>query len=344
MPSPNNLAIIAAAGSCKTQYIVDSALADTGKRVLITTYTNENLAQLVSRLSGGTGVLPSHITVMSWFSLLLNQCARPYQRAILEEPGLIVGIDFIGARARFTAQSTPVPYFLDRRGNMYRDGVSDFACKVNAATSGMMIQRLEDMFDHIYIDEFQDIVGYDLDLLDLLLRSSIDVTVVGDPRQFTYETNRARRNKKYEGKGIVSWLQQRRDLIRLELRTESYRCNQDICDFADGLYPDLERTVSKNLETTGHDGIFRIAPSEVETYAAQYSPSVLRYQKSADTCGLEAMNIGMAKGLTFDRVLIFPTEPMKAYFKTRDPSKAGAKEKLYVAVTRAKYSATFVIP
>lgn len=43
MPSHNNLAIIAAAGSRKTQYIVEKALANPSKRVLVTTYTNENL-------------------------------------------------------------------------------------------------------------------------------------------------------------------------------------------------------------------------------------------------------------------------------------------------------------
>jgi ATP-dependent DNA helicase UvrD/PcrA len=59
--------------------------------------------------------------------------------------------------------------------------------------------------------------------------------------------------------------------------------------------------------------------------------------------GLPAINIGMSKGSTYDRVLIFPTKPMLAYLKTGDLAKVGAVEKLYVAVTRARYSAGFVV-
>jgi hypothetical protein len=46
--------------------------------------------------------------------------------------------------------------------------------------------------------------------------------------------------------------------------------------------------------------------------------------------------------MTFDRVLIFPTGPMKAYLKTKDLAKAGDLAKFYVGVTRARYSVTFV--
>jgi DNA helicase II / ATP-dependent DNA helicase PcrA len=186
--------------------------------------------------------------------------------------------------------------------------------------------------------------GYDLELLELLMKSPIAITVVGDPRQATFVTNNAAKNKQYKGSGIVDWLSKRAELCRVENRVESYRCNQEICDFADDLYPDLVRTVSKNTEITGHDGIIEIKKSDVPAYAEQYAPVVLRYNKNSDTCGLEAMNMGTSKGSTFDRVLIFPTTPMIKYCKTRDANQAGDRAKLYVAVTRAKYSAAFVLP
>jgi DNA helicase-2/ATP-dependent DNA helicase PcrA len=55
------------------------------------------------------------------------------------------------------------------------------------------------------------------------------------------------------------------------------------------------------------------------------------------------MNIGLAKGRTYDRVLIFPTKPMKEYLKTQEVAKAGDIAKLYVAVTRARFSVAFVV-
>jgi hypothetical protein len=55
------------------------------------------------------------------------------------------------------------------------------------------------------------------------------------------------------------------------------------------------------------------------------------------------MNFGISKGSTFDRVLIFPTTPMRQYLEHRDPSKLKRPESLYVAVTRARYSVAFVV-
>ncbi|MEI2819502.1 MAG: UvrD-helicase domain-containing protein [Marmoricola sp.] len=49
MASTNEV-VIACAGSGKTTYLVDRALADPTKRALIITYTNENLREIKSRL------------------------------------------------------------------------------------------------------------------------------------------------------------------------------------------------------------------------------------------------------------------------------------------------------
>lgn len=58
-PSPSNRAIIAAAGSGKTGYVIAQALAaPPGRRVLITTYTRENRAQILRRFGDAHGCLP----------------------------------------------------------------------------------------------------------------------------------------------------------------------------------------------------------------------------------------------------------------------------------------------
>ncbi|WP_339151649.1 UvrD-helicase domain-containing protein [Streptomyces sp. F41] len=230
MQSPNNRAVIAAAGSRKTQHIIDCVVANPSKRVLVTTYTNENLHQIVSRLSAGTGVLPRHVTVMGWFTFLLNECARPYQSFVLGEAGMMGRLNFVGQRSRYIPKSKPQQYYLDRGKSAYRDGVSAFSFEANKLSKGMVVDRLSRMYDHIFIDEIQDMAGYDLELLDLLMKSPISVTVVGDPRQATFATNNATKNSKYKGSGIVEWLATRTDLCLVENRVESYRCNQVICE------------------------------------------------------------------------------------------------------------------
>lgn len=345
MPSHNNTAIIAAAGSRKTQHIIDCVSADPTKRVLVTTYTNENLRQIVERLSAPTGMLPKHVTVLGWFSFLLNECARPYQSAVLGEVGVMRGLDFVGSRPRFAKQSNPRTYYLDKHGAIYRDAVSAFACEANRLSGGKVVDRLSRMFDHIYIDEVQDMAGHDLELIDFLFQSPVAVTVVGDPRQATYATNNSNKNKKYKGGAIAAWLHKRANRCTIENRVESYRCNQAICDFADELYPDLASTISKNCEVTSHDGVFAIKPSEVMAYVEKYNPIILQYDIRSKTQGLEAMNMGQSKGSTFDRVLIFPAGTMAQYYRHRDTTKLAdvTRAKLYVAVTRARYSVAFVI-
>jgi superfamily I DNA/RNA helicase len=195
MPSHNNRAIIAAAGSRKTQFIVEQALVDPSKRVLVTTYTNENLRHLASRLAHGNGVVPSHVTLVGWFSFLMNECARPYQRALLKQPNLIRSLNFEGSRKKYTPRLQTQQFFLDSNHDIYCNGVSHFVCEVERVTGGLVVKRLSEMFDHIYIDEIQDVVGHDLDFLDCLMGSSLALTVVGDPRQHTYSTNTSNRNK-----------------------------------------------------------------------------------------------------------------------------------------------------
>jgi DNA helicase-2/ATP-dependent DNA helicase PcrA len=204
---------------------------------------------------------------------------------------------------------------------------------------------LERIYAHIFIDEVQDLVGYDLDVLDSLLVSGIKLILVGDPRQHTFATNIGPRNKKYRGARLADWFAKRADVCTFEPRNYSYRCNQAICDFADAIYPNLPATTSIDVAPTGHDGIFQVATEDVPGYIAEHHPvTVLRHDKNVDTAGLPAMNIGIAKGSTFDRVMIFPTKPMLKYLEDGDETKLKAPERLYVAVTRARFSVAFVVP
>src|SRR6056297_3725572 len=158
----NNTVLLAAAGSRKTEHIIDSALAVSEGRALITTYTNENQRHIAKRIRDKVGSIPPNIAIMGWFTFLISECAKPYQRAITGEPLKIRGLNFKGRRNRFAKKSN-LRYFLDSSNDMYRDGVSDFVVALNHHTDGAIVDRLERIFSHMFIDEVQDLVGYDLD-------------------------------------------------------------------------------------------------------------------------------------------------------------------------------------
>lgn len=60
------------------------------------------------------------------------------------------------------------------------------------------------------------------------------------------------------------------------------------------------------------------------------------------------MTFGESKGRTCDHVLIVPTEPVIKFLKKManpfgNSSTAISKNKLYVAITRARYSVAFIV-
>jgi DNA helicase-2/ATP-dependent DNA helicase PcrA len=342
MRSNSNRAVIACAGSGKTTSIVEGALQQgEHQRILVVTYTNENVEELRGAFMSRAGVVPPNVHVVSWFVFLLRDGVRPYQNHLVSRERVRTVL-FELRRQVFRRKAD----YLSSAGDIYGDKVSEFVVECNRVSGGLIVRRLERMYDQIFVDEVQDFAGYDLDLLQQLFLSSIHVTVVGDPRQATFSTNRAMRNKQYRGSQVYEWLKQREAAgeVTVEDKAESHRCNQEICAFADRLYPDYPKTTSLNSTRTSHDGIFQVPMRDVGKYVEMYQPVVLRYSKATSTAGLRGFNIGVCKGRTFDRVLIFPTNKMLAYLRTMDATQAGDASKFYVAVTRARYSVAFVIP
>lgn len=311
--------------------------------MLLAAYTTENQNQVSDRVRSVTGVIPSHITVTGWMSLLINEGAKPYQRAISGKPFFITGMNFDGEPRRGINKTNP-RYFLDSKGRLYRRNLSDFVVQLNKATDGAVIRRIERLYSHILIDEAQDLSGWDLDLLDLLLQADVDVTLVADPRQHIYATNQNPKNKGKGGANLLEWVEERSSICAIEKRVENYRSNQPICDFADSLYPDLPKSKSVAKKHNGHSGIHMLKASDVETYWHNHQPQVLRNNLKSSTMELEAINFGISKGSDFDHVLIFPTQPIRKFLADGDPStlKPVTRAKLYVAVTRARHSVAFV--
>ena len=75
---------MAAAGSGKTEYLVDSALAcDSEQAVLLSTYTENGCREIHRRVLGKAGRVPSNLAIMPWFTFLIRHGAKPYQNPII---------------------------------------------------------------------------------------------------------------------------------------------------------------------------------------------------------------------------------------------------------------------
>jgi len=340
----NNTVVISAAGSRKTTYIVEQSLGNPTEEILILTYTIENLNQIKDYFIELNGIVPKNVKIQGWYTFLLQDCVRPYQSFVYPNQRIENIFLISGKSALFANKNDVKKYFLTKSETIYTDKISEFACRCNELSDGLVVGRLEGIYHRIYIDEVQDLAGYDFELLELLFKSQISITVVGDNRQATYATNYSPRYATFKGQNIIKlfkeWEQKR--LCSIQERNECYRCNQSICDFADLLYPEMAKSVSKQIRKTDHDGLFLVSRKDLDSYLQEHRPVILRYKISKETECLEAINFGLSKGQTFDRILIFPTGPIRNYLKTGKLEAIGDKPKFYVAITRAKFSVAFL--
>src|SRR3569833_326453 len=227
--------------------------------------------------------------------------ARPYQSVMVNVR--ISGIRWVEGRSDIYARSNDTLRFYFGGGtDIYSDKLSRFISECNRATHGAVIRRREERFRRLYIDEIQDMAGYDIDLIELILRSKLQVILVGDHRQATFRTNNSPKNSAYSGVNIIDkFMEWRKDaLCALSYQRETYRCNQKIADLADLFFPKEPKTISLNTESTGHDGVFCVRERDVAEYVERYRPQILRLDARTSCAGYRAMNFGDSKGLTFN--------------------------------------------
>jgi len=349
MPS-NNRIRIACAGSGKTTRIAADACADDANRSALITYTRNGSSELREKVFICNGFIPIGMEVGTWFTFLLRHFVRPYQRALYDQAPIRKLAFMEGRSTRYKKKSDIQHFYFRSPGEIYSDKIAQFACAVIEATGGLPLRRIEGIYDQIFIDEVQDLAGYDLDLLEHLLATRVGVTMVGDVRQATYATNRSARNKKFFGPKIIEKFEQwhRAGKSKLEFETRSHRCVQDICTVADRFYPSLPSTQSENDLVTGHDGVFAVRHSDVSEYLETFAPQTLRLDRRTRNVPGCPINFGAAKGKTFERTLIFPHGKFLEVLRTGDVASLGDASstvaKVYVAVTRARQSVGIVIP
>lgn len=339
-----NEIVIAAAGGGKTTRIVRTALDTPSDRSAIVTYTQNNVSEITNKLYALNRAIPPSVEVWSWYSFILRELARPYQAALID--GRVNGIFWNQKRSdRFARKIDTDRFYFSLNNLIYSDKISQFILACNDASDGAVIKRLEQRFDRIYIDEVQDLAGYDLDLVELILRSRVKMTLVGDHRQATFRTNNAAKNSGYRGINIEKKFREWSNikLCSISYDVVSHRCNQAIADVADQFFPKEPRTKSTNQHTTGHDGVFAVPTSRVAAYVARYQPQVLRMDVRTNCNDYPAMNFGESKGLSFDRVLIFPHKLGRKWLSTGDLIHIkDSCPKMYVGVSRARFSVAFV--
>ncbi len=350
--------MIAGAGAGKTTFLVERALSLPGY-TLITTYTIRNSEEIKDKIRVlNHGVVPGNIEVLPWDTFLIQHGAKPFQRSLRFSDGrpapLVRGMLLVNSQAEGAPRkmnSKQYGYYMTSSGQIYSDKLANYVCQCDDASDGAVIKRIIGCYNRIYIDEVQDLAGYDLEIINRLLhQTQAEIIMTGDPRQFIFRTHWEKKNQPYNTGKIDTYITDRcRDtdcMIDYKTLNRSFRCRPELCDFSSLLYSEFPPVQSiTEYNDTLHDGVFLVREEDVDDYLDRLNPVIQLRWNARVIVNPRAMvlNMGEAKGTTFDRVLIYPTTDMLKWISDhgQDLSQE-ARSKLYVALTRARYSVGIV--
>lgn len=364
--------LLASAGAGKSERIAKEALkrAATGGKVLLLTYTINNQFELVRHICRLNKFQPYNVAVKGWFSFLLEDMVRPYQCCIVPEriSGTILNsgnphlgrsksgktFNLPGRAEKINGQCNPLHYVTKEDTKVHTHYLAKLAAIVNEKTGGKSARRLTEIYDAVFIDEIQDLVGWDFAVIRAIVEaSSTEFDCVGDFRQSVYQTSETTKKPQTSTEKLAEF----RDMgFAIDDLAISWRCIQSICDLADrlhsndGLYvPTKSQVVAVPPEYADHHGVFAVPASCIGDYINTYNPVILRWDRRTkkQLCeGRTVYNFGESKGLGFERVLIIPPNRHAKFLcgdttAFDDSSTDDSRNKLYVGITRARYSVAF---
>lgn len=315
--------IQAVAGAGKTTYILNQLNLD--DCVALITYTKNNQEQLKNIIIKKFGYYPSNIHVFGLFEFLYSFCYRPLQNRY-DNDGICFDQPSFYLKGYHTAD-----------GRIFSNQISRFLLKEKI----QYIDRIDKFFDHIYIDEVQDLKSDDFDWLMSLEKLTIPVTLVGDFYQSTFSSSR--RGKKGNTKQSNFKIYQNTfitnkfhfDKVKL---VASHRCSASLSQFVKnklGIDMESHRIDETSIELVSDLGSIKDL--------LENDNIIKLFYRNSDKYNFNSDNWGNVKGLTFQNVcVVLNATTFKKYPDQLHTLASTTLSKFYVACTRTKGNLIFI--
>lgn len=329
-----NQLILAVAGSGKTTHIVEQLNLE--KRSLVVTYTNTNFRNLHDSIARKFGHIPSNIKLMTYFSFLYSFCYRPFLSLTFKARGINYNKNpnqYASQLIRGTTQINKL-YFVDEFDRLYGNRIAKLLKTVDIIPDINL--RLAKYFDNFFIDEVQDFSGHDFNLLKDIAQAKIEMILLGDFYQHTYDTGRDGNVNKNLHNNYDSYLNSFTQIgftIDTESLKNSYRCSPSVCKY---IRDQLGIEIYSNRADDSQ--IFRLHDQE-EAEIYFHDDNIIKLFHSEDfKYGCFSSNWGASKGENkYHDVCVVLNQTTAKHYKDNKlhelPTKT--KNKLYVACSRA---------
>jgi len=328
--------ILAVAGSGKTSLILGKLNLD--ERFLLITYTINNTKNLRESIIHKFGHFPENIDLFTYYNFLYSFCFRPFLGYDVKPKGI-----FWDPPPNFTNKlklDHPLRYMTKKR-LLYHNRIAKLLeqCKVIDAIN----QRLTKYYDHLLLDEVQDIGGHDFNLLISILKSELNVLLVGDFYQHTFDTSRDGNTNATLHDNLDKY-QKRFEKLNITVDNDylnkSYRCTKSVCKFINsqlGIQIESHKEINSTVS-------FISEKDEIEKIFYDESVVKLFYRENYKyKC--YSKNWGDCKGENHygNVCVVLNNTTMDHYLKGKlSELKPVSKNKLYVACSRANNNLYFI--
>jgi len=232
-------------------------------------------------------------------------------------------------------------HYIDKNDRLYANRIAKLLIEFDAVPD--VIKRVEKFYDTLCFDEIQDFAANDFNLICSLSKANLDIRLVGDFYQHTFDTSRDGNTQKSLHECFDKYcakLNKAGFEVDLTSLSNSYRCSPSVCSF-------VSKKIGIDILSHRKDEVvveYVDKVAEIDSIFNNDSVVKLFYQKSDSYTGNTA-NWGNTKGLDHfqDVCVVLNPTTLKAFdSSTLDKLNPTTKNKLYVACTRAKGNLYFV--
>lgn len=346
--------ILAVAGSGKTYYICHQL--DPMKKNLILAFTHANIYNITAEIIRRFGKIPEKTSIRTFHSFVYQFLLKPYEFTVFD----VYGAKYINTCGVSLKQpperaeeyngywrSNPyyhpvsdIHHFMTQDNQYYCDLMTDLLVRVNKKNKVFLkdiFVKINEFYDAVYIDEFQDFRAKDFEIILKLIEDVDNILLVGDYYQHSVSgKNNTGKPFKIDN-DIISYgdflnmLNQQGVTVDTETLRKSRRCPKNICEF---IQDKLEISI---ISSEIHSGqIIPVEDKDAKEILANDEIIKLVY-KEAETYNFVCKNWSYSKGDTYNSICVILTNKTKNIFHEGWINSLSdiTRNQLYVALTRS---------